>query len=118
MTTYFFRDLEISTAVSLVAGLALGVAWAVAGLTSAWMFFAEMFSILAGGLVILVAQLILACLATASLGMKSGTVLCISFVAADPAFVLITVCIAIPVAYLLERLLRGSRATRVSPSYH
>src|SRR5262245_32219727 len=115
MITYLFTGLKISTAISLVAGLAIGVSWGIAGITSAWLFFAEMFSMLAGGAVILIAQIILACIATASLGLKSGSVLCVSFVAADPAFLLITTSIAISIAFLLERLCRESRASRFNP---
>jgi hypothetical protein len=104
MTTYFITGLEISAVVSLTAGLTIGAAWGIAGLTSAWLFFAEMLSVLGGGLVILSIQLLLAAMTTASLGPRSGALLCASFLIVEPAFALLSMCTAIAAAYLLGRI--------------
>src|SRR5258705_4579852 len=104
MAAYLTLGIEVSIAMSLIAGAAVGSAMGIAGFASAWVFWAEMLSFFVGGAIVLVTQSALVIKATASLSLKAGLVVCAVFFVSEPVVGLIALAIAIAVAYVFGKL--------------
>jgi hypothetical protein len=104
MVAYLTLGIEVSITISLIAGAIVGSAMGIAGLASAWVFWAEMLSFFVGGAIVLVTQSVLVIKAATSLGMKAGLVVCAVFFFSEPVAGLVAVVIAIAVVYVFGRL--------------
>jgi len=104
MAAYLTLGIEVSIAMSLVAGIVVGSAMAIAGCGSIWVFWAEMLSLFVGGAIVLIIQSTLVIEATASLSLKAGLFVCAIFFFSEPVVGLTAVIIAIALAYFFARL--------------
>lgn len=104
MAAYLTLGIEVSIAMSLVAGAVVGSAMGIAGFASAWVFWAEMLSFFVGGAIVLVTQSALVIKAAASLSLKAGLVVCALFFFSEPLAGLVAVAVAIAVAYVFGKL--------------
>ena len=103
MATYFVPGIEISVAVSLIAGVLIGAVMGIAGFTSRWLFVTEMAAYLIGAAIIVISQLVCAVMAGASLGRKTALVLVLLFVIAEPVVALIAATTAVAVNVVIRR---------------
>ena len=104
MVNYLVAGIEISTAIALAAGIIVGSAMGVAGFGSIWVFRAEMFSLLIGCAVVLIAQSALVIEAAASLSLTAGVVASVCFFFTEPVVGLVAVGTTVAVAYLVGRI--------------
>jgi hypothetical protein len=104
MVDYLATGIEISIAISLVAGIVVGSAMGIAGFGSIWVFRAEMLSLLVGCAVVLIAQSALVIEATASLNLTAGVVAGVCFFFTEPAVGLVALGTAVAVAYLVGKI--------------
>jgi len=104
MVDYLAAGIEISIAISLVAGIVVGSAMGIAGFGSIWVFRAEMLSLLVGCAVVLIAQSALVIVATASLNLTAGVVAGVCFFFTEPVVGLVAVGTAVAVAYLVGKI--------------
>ena len=104
MFNYLVAGIEISTAIALAAGIIVGSAMGVAGFGSIWVFRAEMFSLLIGCAVVLIAQSALVIEAAASLSLTVGVVASVCFFFTEPVVGLVAVGTTVVVAYVVGRI--------------
>jgi hypothetical protein len=104
MVDYLAKGFEVAIAVSLIAGIIVGSAMGIAGFGSIWVFRAEMLALLVGGAIVLLAQSALVIEAAASVSLRAGLVAGMCFFLSEPVVGLVTVIIAIAVAYLVGKI--------------
>ena len=104
MVYYLATGFEVAIAVSLVAGVVIGSAMGIGGFGSIWVFRAEMLALFVGGAIVLLAQSALVVEAIASVSLKAGVVAGMCFFFSEPVVGLITVSIAIGVAYFVGKI--------------
>jgi hypothetical protein len=104
MAPYLLPGIEISIAVSLVAGIVIGAAMGFAGLTSRWLFRAEILSFLIGGTVVVITQSALTVIAGLSLGLRVALFISLMFILSEPAIVLLAVSTAVAIGYLTRKI--------------
>lgn len=104
MAAYFLPGIEVSVAVALIAGAAIGVVLGFASFTSVWLFNTEMFFTLIGGTVVVIAQLVFGVMAGAMLGIKAALLIFLMFVVAEPIIAFVAVATAVVVGYLIRKI--------------
>ncbi len=104
MAPYLLPGIEISVAVSLVVGIVIGAAMGFVGLTSRWLFMAEILSFLIGGAIVLSTQLALTVIAGLSLGLKVALFISFVFILSEPAIVLLAVSTAVAIGFLTRKI--------------
>jgi hypothetical protein len=104
IANYLTTGIEITVAMSLIAGIFIGSVMGIAGFGSIWVFRAEMISLFVAGAAILVVQSALIVKAAASQGVKAGVAAGVLFFLSEPIAGLVAASTAIAVAYGLGKI--------------